>query len=249
MAPQSQSTMLDSFFGSKSNILCSNGGGLGGVDHGQYHCYQSSMAAIPSMPSMPSIPSCSKENGGDHRNAVRHSKHYKQPQLINSTIPSCTPKYVPQRQNTPPIKKKKNHTKRVTFITQEKIREIPSLSSYTRGEIDSLYLSRDEMNRSHEECWRLVDLMNTGIEYEDHEQFSKRGLIDLKDDSVDRRRKMRDQTYQIVLGVQQFHRDNKRAQATMDVVEVTANLYRKASVQAKEEALEAAWFDAVAVRV
>ena len=105
------------------------------------------------------------------------------------------------------------------------------------------------MNAGHEECWRLVDLMNSGIEYEDHEGFSKRGLIDLKDDSVDRRKKMRDQTYQIVFGVQQFHKTNRRAPTCMDVNEITASLYHKAAAQAREEAVEAAWFDAVAVRM
>jgi len=91
--------------------------------------------------------------------------------------------------------------------------------------------------------------MNSGIEYEDHEGFSKRGLIDLKDDSVDRRKKMRDQTYQIVFGVQQFHKDNRRVPICMDVNEITASLYHKAAAQAREEAVEAAWFDAVAVRM
>jgi hypothetical protein len=132
---------------------------------------------------------------------------------------------------------------------QESIREIPSLREYTNEEIRDLYLSRNEMNESHEDCWRLVDLMNSGIEYEDHEGFSKRGLIDLKDDSVVRRRKIRDQTYQIVFGIQQFHASNRRAPACMDVDEITASLYHKAASQAREEAIEAAWFDAVAVRM
>ena len=128
------------------------------------------------------------------------------------------------------------------------IHEIPSLQEYTDEELGDLYLSREEMNASHLECWRLVDLMNHGIEYEDHEGFSKRGLIDLKDDSVERRKKMRDQTYQIVFGVQQFHAKHRRTPICMDVDEITASLYHKAAAQAREEALEAAWFDAVAVR-
>jgi len=110
-------------------------------------------------------------------------------------------------------------------------------------------MSRDEMNQSHDDCWRLVDLMNSGIEYEDHEQFSKRGLVDLTDESVERRRKMRDQCYKIVLGVQQFHSNNRTAPACMDVDEITAGLYHKAAAQAREEAYEAAWYDAVAVRM
>ncbi len=137
----------------------------------------------------------------------------------------------------------------MSFVYQVSVREIPSLRDYSAKELSNLYLSREEMNESHEECWRLVDLMNSGIEYEDHDGFSKRGLIDLKDDSVDRRKKIRDQTYQIVFGVQQFHSSNRRPPACMDVDEITANLYHKAAAQATEEAIEAAWFDAVAVRM
>eukprot|EP00535_Pseudo-nitzschia_heimii_P009132 CAMPEP_0197192046 /NCGR_PEP_ID=MMETSP1423-20130617/24442_1 /TAXON_ID=476441 /ORGANISM="Pseudo-nitzschia heimii, Strain UNC1101" /LENGTH=133 /DNA_ID=CAMNT_0042644857 /DNA_START=320 /DNA_END=721 /DNA_ORIENTATION=+ len=129
------------------------------------------------------------------------------------------------------------------------IHEIPSLREYTDEELGDLYLSREEMSAYHMECWRLVDLMNHGIEYEDHEGFSKRGLIDLKDDSIERRKKMRDQTYQIVFGVQQFHAKHKRAPTCMDVDEITASLYHKAAAQAREEAIEAAWFDAVVVRM
>lgn len=105
------------------------------------------------------------------------------------------------------------------------------------------------MGRIHEECWKLVDLMNSGIEYEDQEGFSKRGLVDLKDDSVERRRKMRDQAYRIVFGVQKFHSNHRRPTECMDVTEITANLYQKAASRAQEEAYEAAWFDAIAARM
>jgi hypothetical protein len=240
MAPhQSNNTILDSFFGSKRDLLCSSGGGFAGVDPQQYQCDQYQWrGAVPSMPPMPSMPSCSQENIGDFRNQQNYLSK-KLPNVPN--FPSCTP----ENQYLTPKKSKKN--RRVSFIMQEFVREIPSRREYTPEEIGTLYLSRKEMNASHEECWRLVDLMNSGIEYEDHEGFSKRGLIDLKDDSVDRRRKMRDQTYQIVFGVQQFHKTNRTA--CMDVNEITASLYHKAAAQAREEAVEAAWFDAVAVRM
>eukprot|EP00532_Pseudo-nitzschia_australis_P006677 CAMPEP_0168167196 /NCGR_PEP_ID=MMETSP0139_2-20121125/2424_1 /TAXON_ID=44445 /ORGANISM="Pseudo-nitzschia australis, Strain 10249 10 AB" /LENGTH=233 /DNA_ID=CAMNT_0008084429 /DNA_START=11 /DNA_END=712 /DNA_ORIENTATION=- len=230
MATQSN-TMLDSIFGTKRDFLCSKGGGLGAVDPRQYHCQQYKCYRYPA--NMPSLPSCSKENRGDYKN----KKAMKTTPSSSGIIPS-----------THPVKTKKTHTRKVTFISEDRVREIPKLSEYTKDELEDIYLSRDEMNRSHEDCWRLVDLMNNGIEYEDHEKFSKRGLIDLKDDSVERRRKIRDQTYQIVLGVQQFHANNKRAPHCMDIVEVTANLYRKAATQARDDAIEAAWYDAVAVR-
>jgi hypothetical protein len=235
MAPQqSNNTILDSFFGSKRDLLCSSGGGFDGVDPQQYQCHQYQWRGT-----VPSMPSCSQENIGDFQNQNYLSKNL--PNVPN--FPSCTP----EKQYLTPKKSKKS--RRVSFIMQEFVREIPSLREYTAKEIGNLYLSRNEMNASHEECWRLVDLMNSGIEYEDHEGFSKRGLIDLKDDSVDRRKKMRDQTYQIVFGVQQFHKSNGRAPVCMDVNEITSSLYHKAAAQAREEAIEAAWFDAVAVRM
>ena len=35
----------------------------------------------------------------------------------------------------------------------------------------------------------------------------------------------------------------------MDVNEITASLYHKAAEQAREEALEAAWYDSVAIKM
>ena len=235
MAPQSGNTILSSLFGSKRNFLCSNGGGMSGVDHQQFQCHSYEWRGA----SVPSLSSCSQENIGDFRN-----KKFPSANLQNvPKFPSCTP------EDQYPSKKKKSRNRRVSFIMQPSIQEIPSLREYSGEEIRDLYLSRNEMNASHEECWRLVDLMNGGIEYEDHDGFSKRGLIDLKDDSVDRRRRIRDQTYQIVFGVQQFHANNRRPPACMNMNEIMASLYQKAAAQAREEALEAAWFDAVAVRM
>lgn len=193
------------------------------------------------------MPSCSQESVRDFRNDYQCNQFQGTvgPSMPTMpTMPSCS-----QQNQTMPAKKKKNHNRRVSFDTQDHIREIPTLREYTRKEIGTLYMSRDEMNQSHEECWKLVDLMNSGIEYEDHEQFSKRGLVDLTDGSVERRRKMRDQAYQIVFGVQQFHSNNRSAPGCMNVGEITAVLYYKAAAQAREEAYEAAWFDAVAVRM
>jgi hypothetical protein len=137
----------------------------------------------------------------------------------------------------------------VSFTPQNQVYRIPSVRDLSPEEFKALYLSKEEMGKIHEECWKLVDLMNSGIEYEDQEGFSKRGLVDLKDDSVERRRKMRDQAYRIVFGVQKFHSNNRRPTECMDVTEITANLYQKAAARAQEEAYEAAWFDAIAARM
>ncbi|KAG7369033.1 hypothetical protein IV203_031776 [Nitzschia inconspicua] len=143
----------------------------------------------------------------------------------------------------------KKERKRVSFFPQNnQVILIPSFRELTPDEFKALYLSKQEMGKIHEECWKLVDLMNSGIEYEDQEGFSKRGLVDLKDDSVERRRKMRDQAYRIVFGVQKFHSSKRRPTECMDVSEITASLYQKAAARAQEEAYEAAWFDAIAAR-
>jgi hypothetical protein len=142
----------------------------------------------------------------------------------------------------------KKDRKRVSFLSQHQIIPIPSIRDLSPDEFKALYLSKEEMGKIHEECWKLVDLMNNGIEYDDQEGFSKRGLVDLKDESVERRRKMRDQAYMIVFGVQKFHSLNRKATDCMDVTEIMANLYQKAAARAQREAYEAAWFDAIAAR-
>jgi hypothetical protein len=143
----------------------------------------------------------------------------------------------------------KKERKRVSFRTQHQVIPIPSVRALSPDEFKALYLSKEEMSKIHEECWKLVDLMNSGIEYEDQEGFSKRGLVDLKDESVERRRKMRDQAYRIVFGVQKFHSSSRRPTECLDVTDITANLYQKASARAQQEAYEAAWFDAIAARM
>jgi hypothetical protein len=159
-----------------------------------------------------------------------------------TTINKCT--MIP---SSLPCQKKER--KRVSFLPRHQIIPIPGIRDLSPEEFKALYLSKEEMGKIHEECWKLVDLMNSGIEYEDQEGFSKRGLVDLKDESVERRRRMRDQAYRIVFGVQKFHSSNRRPTECMDVTEITANLYQKAAARAQQDAYEAAWFDAVAARM
>ncbi|KAL3897819.1 MAG: hypothetical protein SGARI_006829 [Bacillariaceae sp.] len=134
--------------------------------------------------------------------------------------------------------------KRVSFVMQHQIIEIPTIRELSSSEFKALYMSKEEMGKIHEECWRLVDLMNSGIEYDDQPGFSKRGLVDLKDDSVERRRKMRDQAYRIVFGVQKFHSSKQRPVECLDVTDIIANLYHKAAAP-----YEVAWFDAIAAKM
>ena len=159
----------------------------------------------------------------------------------------CTPSdYDPSNLSLLTFAKKR----RVSFVSPKENQTIiiPSYRDLSDEEYKAVYMSKDEMGKIHEECWRLVDLMNSGIEYEDQAGFSKRGLVDLKQDNVERRRRMRDQAYRIVFGIQKFHADSRRRTECMDITEVTANLYHKAAARSQEEAYESAWFDSIAAR-
>jgi hypothetical protein len=150
------------------------------------------------------------------------------------------------------FKKTRNKPKyNVKFFPEVEIYTIPNISDLTRKEISTLYLSREEMTNIHREAWKMVDLMNLGIEYEDvdgddeEEQmgFSKRGLVDLKDAAVERRRRMRENAYKVVFGVQAFH-NRRQPIECMDGDAVMADLYNKASTPARDEAYRVARADA-----
>jgi hypothetical protein len=236
------SSMLESLFGSKTDFLCTNGGSssLGIGQHCGGHQFQG--------PVVPPL-SCSQGAFDLDNECHQFQGAVGGPESCSQNVQQNLQQNVHHYQQTQPAVVKRECRRNVSFILHDRVREIPNVKDYSPEEISDLYMSRNEMNDIHEECWGLVDLMNSGIEYEDHDGFSKRGLVDLRDDSVERRRKMRDQAYQIVLGIQQFHADNRKAPNCMDMTEVTAGLYHKAAAQASEEAYEAAWFDAVAVRI
>jgi hypothetical protein len=149
--------------------------------------------------------------------------------------------------------KKKNKVKyNVKFFPEVEIYTIPNVSDLTRKEFRTMYLSREEMTNIHREAWKMVDLMNLGIEYEDvdnddYEQqimgFSKRGLVDLKDTAVERRRRMRENAYKVVFGVQAFHTGRQPIEC-MDGDAVMSDLYHKAATPAREEAYRVAQMDA-----
>lgn len=168
---------------------------------------------------------------------------------LPDSIDQCAPFGETTRQFTTSISLKKNASRHVSFASSDQIFEIPSVKDLSANEFGAVYMSREEMGKIHEECWRLVDLMNNGIEYEDQEGFSKRGLVDLKDKSVERRRKFRDQAYRIVFGVQKLRSGKRPTPDCMDMTEIMASLYSKAATRAQEDAWEAAWFDAIAARM
>jgi hypothetical protein len=133
----------------------------------------------------------------------------------------------------------------VTFFPEVEIFEIPNVKDLPWKEINAMYMSKDEMSSIHKECWKIVDLMNLGIEYDEEEGFSKRGLVDLKNESVEQRRRMREQAYNIVFGVQAFQAGRKTVDC-VDAAEVLAELYRNSSAQAQKEAQRTAMLDAIA---
>jgi hypothetical protein len=134
----------------------------------------------------------------------------------------------------------------VTFFPEVEIYEIPNAKDLPKQDIHAMYLSRDEMSSIHQEAWEIVDLMNLGIEYDEEENFSKRGLIDLKEESVERRRRFREQAYRVVFGVQSFHAGKKKVNC-MDAADLLAELYRKSAIQSQKDAYKTALYDAIAV--
>jgi hypothetical protein len=142
------------------------------------------------------------------------------------------------------VKKLSKERRNVTFFHEVKIFEIPNARDLPKKNV---YMSREEMSSIHQECWEIVDLMNLGIDYEEQEGFSKRGLVDLKDEAVEQRRRLREQGYKVVFGVQAFQAGGRaKLGECMDVHQVLADLYHKSAVQAQNEAYRVAFHDAIA---
>eukprot|EP00934_Nitzschia_sp_Nitz4_P002338 Nitzschia sp. Nitz4//scaffold93_size78505//14768//15526//NITZ4_005413-RA/size78505-processed-gene-0.28-mRNA-1//-1//CDS//3329560267//2338//frame0 len=98
-------------------------------------------------------------------------------------------------------KKPRRH---IQFDPDFEVYEIPHFNDLPPSQLEQMHLTRDEMAVIHAEAWETVELMNLGIEYAESDAFSKRGLVDLKDDSVERRRRVREQAYKVVFGVQAY---------------------------------------------
>jgi hypothetical protein len=133
----------------------------------------------------------------------------------------------------------------VTISEEVQVFEISHVSSFSKETIRDCYFSREEIGSIHQQAWEIVDLMNLGIEYKDESNFSKRGLVDLKNISMQRRQRMRKNAYKIVFGVQSISA-GKRSIECMDPVEVLADLYCKAAAPAKKEAYMNGIRDAIA---
>lgn len=138
------------------------------------------------------------------------------------------------------------HIKRNVTISEEvQIFEIPHVSTFSKECIRDCYFSRAEIGSIHQQAWEVVDHMNLGVEFREGPDFSKRGLVDLKDTLMQRRKRMRTNAYQVVFGVQSFAA-GKTSIECMDPVEVLADMYRSAASPAKEEAYMTGIRDAIA---
>jgi len=150
-----------------------------------------------------------------------------------------------KRPNSPP-----RSTRNVLFAAEVEIFEIPNVRDYPKSQLAEMYMTKEEMAKIHAEAWEIVELMNLGIEYADGNSFSKRGLVDLKDDNVERRRRMREQAYKVVFGMQSMHNG-----VNADVIfagkssyspQIMADLYTQVSSPSKNMAHRAALYDAMA---
>ena len=142
-------------------------------------------------------------------------------------------------------KNKNKRVRRNVSISQTiEIFEIPNLDDLVPYNKD-LYLSRDELSKIHSTAWETVDMLNLGMNLTDQNDFSKRGLEDLKETTIQRRKKMRQNAYKIVFGVQTFANGKKTIEC-MDPIDVMADLYCKAAAPAKKEAYMTGISDAIA---
>jgi hypothetical protein len=134
----------------------------------------------------------------------------------------------------------------VKFLPDMEVFEIPHVNDFTDEEIDQLYYSRDELDTIQDDVWDLVDMLNLGIEYTDKNDFTKRGLVDLKTKHVRRRRRMRRKAYSIVFRFQRYETfgDLQGVQAS----EVMAQLYQECTAKSLRDARTLARKDEIAAR-
>jgi hypothetical protein len=134
----------------------------------------------------------------------------------------------------------------VKFLPDPEVFEIPHVNDFTDEEIDQMYYSRDELDAIQDDVWDLVDMLNLGIEHTGKNDFTKRGLVDLKDEHVRRRRRMRRKAYNIVFRLQEYKAfgDLQCVQAS----EVMAELCQECTAKSLREARTLGWKDEIAAR-
>lgn len=150
------------------------------------------------------------------------------------------PPQVPQYIYPGGTKRTKRPPRKIHFEAEVEIFEIPNVRvEYPKSQLAQMYMTREEMSKIHGEAWEMVELMNLGIEYAETNSFSKRGLTDLKEESVDRRRRMREQVYKVVFGMQSMQGGQYSPQ-------IMSELYTQVSSASKNLAHRTAMYDAMA---
>ncbi|CAJ1946788.1 unnamed protein product [Cylindrotheca closterium] len=135
--------------------------------------------------------------------------------------------------------------RKVAFSDHVEIFEIPHVNAISAQSKRDCYFSREEIARIHAHAWEIVDHMNNGMEIQDDEDFSKRGIVDLKDTTMQRRQRQRQKAYKVVFGMQAFA-NTRQPMHCGDPRDFLAELYSKAASDAKKEAYMSAIRDAVA---
>jgi hypothetical protein len=134
----------------------------------------------------------------------------------------------------------------VKFLPDPEVFEIPHVNDFTDEEINRIYYSRDELDEIQHDVWDLVDMLNLGINYADKNDFTKRGLVDLKDDHVRRRRRIRRKAYNIVFRFQRY--EHFGGLQCVQASEVMAQLYQECTAKSLREARILARKDEIAAR-
>jgi hypothetical protein len=135
----------------------------------------------------------------------------------------------------------------VKFLPDPEVFEIPHVNDFTDEEIDQMYYSRDELDEIQDDVWELVDMLNLGMKHDtDKNNFTKRGLVDLKDKHVRRRRRMRRKAYNIVFRFQEYKTFGYLQ--CVQASEVMAELCQECTAKSLREARTLGWKDEIAAR-
>lgn len=131
------------------------------------------------------------------------------------------------------------------FKEEVDVFEIPNIRELEKPHLAEIYMSKDEMSVIHAEAWEHVELMDLGIEYAESNEYSKRGLADLRGECVERRRRLREQAYKVVFGLQNIHGGVKGPRPYSP--QIMADLYGQVSLPSKSHAHKTAMYDTLAV--
>lgn len=173
------------------------------------------------------------------------------PQLREVAIEHANSSWMVHREDygcsfNPLLCSKRKVQRRVTISENLQVKEIPNRQQMARESIRDMYLSRKEISSLHAECWEIVDMLNLGLECSDRHTYSTRGLVELQDSALQRRKEIREKAYRVVFAMQSYIAKKKNLGCNMDPSAVMADLYSKSAAQAKKDAYMSGIRDAIA---